>query len=188
VTEPFDAKEDVMSHTTTPSRNRRRRGRSLVALLAAGAVAGPALLATGTAATASPTPPDLGCHLTNFSTATVEPLVSADPAVASHRLTVTGNLPIPSTVTLVPLTYIRQPEHWGIEVMACPLVPFIGGGQAQATTDTSLVVAPPFRRFRATLDFKGSMGTCGIEVIGATTRQSFDLAGPEGCGTIAAHS
>ena len=85
-------------------------------------------------------------------------------------------LPEPPTVPLVPLTYVRQPEHWGIEVVACPTT------KASALADGPVV--PPFRVYKASITFFGPLGTCGIEVIGATTRQAFDLAGPPGCDAI----
>jgi hypothetical protein len=84
-------------------------------------------------------------------------------------------------VALVPLTYVRQPEHWEIEVVACP---------APETKPPSLAdspVVPPFRVYRATFDFHGTLGSCGIDVVGAETRQRFDLAGPPACETFGDH-
>jgi hypothetical protein len=180
--------------------SRRPRRRRLLALLATGAVAGPALLATTGASAAIPVPrPTPGpvpvpapapCHLTDFRVATVDPLVSADPAAtefgvpatqAGHRLTVMGDLPVPAKVTLEPVVYIRQPEHWAIEVVACPVWTT---GPVLNRPDVTLPVVPPSRFYRATFDFNGSLGSCGIEVVGATTRQTFDLAGAKGCGEI----
>jgi hypothetical protein len=121
--------------------------------------------------------PSLACRLVDFRFAVVDPLVSPDPAATKHRLTVVGNLPVPANVTLEPLVYIRQPEHWGIEVRACPVwSPYF--------PDDGLIPPPPFKLFKATLDFHGTLGSCGIEVIGATKRQTFDLAGAKGCGEI----
>jgi hypothetical protein len=113
----------------------------------------------------------------DFTTATVDPLVAPDPATAAHRLTVTGVLAAPAKVTLVPRVYVRQPEHWGIEVTACP-VPV-----TTTTTVGDLTPAPVFRLFRTSLDFRGPFGTCGIEVIGATKSEKFDLGGP-GCAAL----
>jgi hypothetical protein len=173
-----------MSTPTSPSPARRRRRRHLAALAAAAAVAGPALLATAGPATAAPMmpppPPTLPCRLIDFRVATVDPLVSPDPSATVHRLTVMGNLPVPANVTLEPLVYIRQPEHWGIEVRACPV-----RWPGPIFPDANQIPPPPqFKLYKATLDFHGTLGSCGIEVIGATTRQTFDLAGSKGCGEI----
>jgi hypothetical protein len=203
-----EQKADVMTPpllppaTRAPARgghgSRRTRRRRLLALLATGAVAGPALLATTGASAAIPVPrPAPGpvptpapCHLTDFRVATVDPLVSADPAAtgfgvpatqAGHRLTVMGDLPVPAKVTLEPVVYIRQPEHWEIDVIACPVWT---SGPVLNRPDVTLPVVPPSRFYRATFDFNGSLGSCGIEVVGATTRQTFDLAGAKGCGEI----
>jgi hypothetical protein len=164
--------------STTRSRPTHRvRGRLLAAVLFA-AFAGPAVLAAGPAG-ASPVPPPVPspvpCHLTDFTTASVETLVSPDPSGPDHRLTVTGPLSAPARVSLLKLTYIRQPDFWGIEVSACPI-------------PRPLPTIPPFplpaRSFRATLDFRGALGTCGIEVIGLTVRQAINLAGPPACPVV----
>jgi hypothetical protein len=183
-----------MSTTTTPTPIRRpRRWRVLMlALLAVGAMTGPAFLSSGPAAAeggppitrespAKPVPAPADCKLIDFRTATVDPLVSPDPSTTTHTLTVTGLLPAPADVSLVPLVYVRQPEHWGIEVLACPT-------PGRTTSLAGDPVAPPFRLFRATFTFRGTLGTCGIEVIGATVRQTFDLAGPRGCAVFGGHS
>ena len=170
-----------MTSTSTPARRVRRR--LLASLLAAGAVAGPTLVATGGSASAAPLPapvPTLPCRLVDFRTATVDPLVSPDPAATVHRLTVTGLLPLPAKVTLEPLIYIRQPEHWGIQVMACPTWP----GPILPAVNQPALMPPPFRIYKATLDFHGTLGSCGVEVIGANSSRTFDLAGPKGCGEI----
>ena len=83
-------------------------------------------------------------------------------------------------MSLVPLVYVRQPEHWGIEVLACP-TPGIETSSADGP------VVPPFRLYKATFSFQGPLGICGIEVIGATTSQKFDLAGPPGCVGLGDH-
>jgi hypothetical protein len=149
----------------------------LVALLFA-AVVGPGVLAAGPAG-ASPVPPPVPspvpCHLTDFTAASVDTLVSPDPSGPDHRLTVTGSLRAPALVSLVKLTYVRQPEFWGIEVTACPI-------------PTPFPPRPSFplpaRNFRAVLDFRGPLGTCGVEVIGLTVRQAIKLAGPPGCPVV----
>ena len=55
----------------------------------------------------------------------------------------------------------RQPDFWAITVTGC-------------SSGTGLPVVTPYT---ATLDFTGPLGRCGIEAVGATTRQQFDLAG-----------
>jgi hypothetical protein len=147
-----------------------RRARSRAATFLLAAVAGAAVLAAPAPAQASPTPPDPGsCHLVDFTTASVETLVSPDPSGVDHRLTVTGPLRELAQVSLVELTYIRQPEFWGVEVTACPI------------RRRPFPVTLPAARFRAVLDFRGSLGTCGIEIIGLTVRQTINLAGPPAC-------
>jgi hypothetical protein len=163
--------------TTRSCSTRRAPWRLLVALLLA-AVAGTTMQAAGPAG-ASPVPPPvpapLPCHLTDFSTASVETLASPDPSGPDHRLTVTGTLRLPARVSLVKLTYVRQPEFWGIEVTACPFpTPF--------PRDPSVLL--PARTFRAVLDFRGTLGTCGVEVIGLTVRQAINLTGPPACPVV----
>jgi hypothetical protein len=189
VTQHLEPKEAVMSTSTTPSPIRRMRTFALL-LLAVGAMTGPAFLAAGPASAAEKAPPTpivgagpiknsapapTECHVIDFRTATVDPLVSADPSTTKHQLTVTGLLREPADVTLVPLTYIRQPEHWGIEVTACTTA---------KTSSADEPVMPPFRLYKATFTFQGTLGSCGIDVIGATTHQTFDLAAPPGCEAI----
>jgi hypothetical protein len=166
-----------MTTTLSPSPARRRRRRHVASLVASAALAGPVLMAAAGPAVAAPMPTPLACLLVDFRLAVVDPLVSPDPAATKHRLTVVGNLAVPATVTLEPLTYIVQPEHWGIEVRACSRP----GPNSQ---DDALMPPPPFQQFKASLDFTGTLGSCGIDVIGATRHQTFDLAGPTGCGQI----
>jgi hypothetical protein len=177
----LDAKAAVMSTPTDPSPTRpARRWRALtLALLAVGAMTGPAFLSSGPAS-AAPAPP-ARCQVIDFRTATVDPLVSSGPSATTHRLTVTGLLPEPATVSLVPLTYVRQPEHWEIEVQACPIARTVTSSMAGEPV-------PPVRLYRATLDFHGTLGSCGIDVVGATMHQTFDLAGPRGCAAFGGHS
>jgi hypothetical protein len=162
--------------SSTPTRRSRRR--IALALAAAAAAAGPALIATAPAGAASPVlPPPGSCHLVDFRTATVDPLVSSDPLHADRVLTVTGLLAEPGKVSLQPLVYIRQPEHWGIEVVACTSA--ASPGPVRIPPDRTLPV-PPFRIFTTSLSFTGTFGTCGVEVIGATRSEKIDLGGP-GC-------
>ncbi len=65
-------------------------------------------------------------------------------------------------VDLVPVTYIRQPDYWEIEVVA-----WLRG--------IGLPASAPYAVSRPLL---GILGTSGVEVAGATRRQRFDI--PDG--------
>jgi heat shock protein HslJ len=143
-----------------PIRARRaglRRGvRAAIALAVTAGVVGlvPGLTSP---ASAKPAPPPQPCSTVDFEKATVEAVDGG------NRLTVSGSVPSSNIkVTLEPLVYIQQPEFWGIEVIGCTV------------GDIGLPVVTPYT---ATFDFQGSLGTCGIEVIGASRTQKFDLAG-----------
>jgi hypothetical protein len=72
-------------------------------------------------------------------------------------LIVTGSVPCTNMrVELIPLIYIRRPEYWEIEVVACLPGP---------------ICLPQVRPFTETLPLDGILGTEGIEVVGATRRQ-----------------
>jgi heat shock protein HslJ len=134
--------------------------------VAALAVAGAFPLLSAGAANASPTPPadEEVCELVDFQTATVQPvgITAGMPGTTINELTVTGEVSASNVkVHLEKLVYIRQPEFWGIEVIGCR-----SGFGAQ-------VITP----YKATIQFAGALGTCGIEVIGASTSQTIDLAG-----------
>ncbi|HKR50061.1 MAG TPA: hypothetical protein VJT72_10845 [Pseudonocardiaceae bacterium] len=64
-------------------------------------------------------------------------------------------------VNLVPLAYIRQPEYWGIEVIGCP--PEVG--------------LPAIGDYVAKLELNGTMGTRGVEVIGANSSKKINITG-----------
>jgi hypothetical protein len=90
-------------------------------------------------------------------------------------LAVTGTTPyLNMDVALVPLVYIRQPDYWGIAVIGRP--PGLG-----------LPVQAPYT---VSLRLSGSIGTRGIEVMGATRAQQLDVPpqpAPQGrCGEWAA--
>jgi hypothetical protein len=75
-------------------------------------------------------------------------------------LIVSGTKPMVSMkVDLVPLVYIRQPEYWGIEVVACQ-------------TGIGLPQTAPYH---VSLDISHLLGTRGIEVIGATGIKRIDV-------------
>jgi len=73
-------------------------------------------------------------------------------------------------VNLKPLVYIRQPEYWGIEVIGG-----LPGGIGLPTT------AP----YIASLPLDGTIGTQGIEVIGATRSEKISVP-PAAAGHFAA--
>jgi hypothetical protein len=77
------------------------------------------------------------------------------------RLVVTGQKPWANMeVTLRPLIYIRQPEYWGIEVIGT--MPQIG--------------QPAIVPYAVELDLAGTIGTAGVEVIGANCTERIDVA------------
>jgi hypothetical protein len=74
------------------------------------------------------------------------------------RLVVTGTKPHPDVeVTLVPLVYVSQPSHLGIQVVA-------------TTTHDGPHVSQPIANvpFAVELDLRGCNGSQGVEVIGET--------------------
>jgi hypothetical protein len=71
----------------------------------------------------------------------------------TYILIVRGTKPfLNMQVNLVPLVYIRQPEYWGIEVTGC-----LPGG----------IGLPAIEPYTVTLPLNGTIGTEGIEIIGA---------------------
>lgn len=62
-------------------------------------------------------------------------------------------------VTLQPLVYVRQPEHWEIEVVGTLRGPTI----------------PVKTPYTVTLPLAGALGSCGIQVIGANRSDPFDI-------------
>ena len=96
------------------------------------------------------------CRLIDFDKADVVPgFVSK-----TFFLIVAGTKPwLTMKVELYPLVYIRQPEYWGIEVVACQE----GIGLPQT--------AP----YHVALDITHLLGTKGIEVIGASNKKQFNV-------------
>jgi hypothetical protein len=102
-------------------------------------------------------PPASSFRLIDFEYADVVTLESFPPQFV---LRVSGTKPIANmTVQLVPLVFIQQPEYWGIEVVGS--LPEIGL-PALAPYEVSLAITP-------------FLGTKGIEVIGASRVQRFDI-------------
>jgi hypothetical protein len=138
--------------------SRTRRGAAAIAVTL-GTL--PLLSASGAGAAAAPV--DERCHTIDFKTAEVSPvaITAGVPGSVRNRLTVTGVKPSSNTtVRLVPLVYIQQPVYWGIEVIGCQ----------------SGIGLPVLSPYKVTYDFTGSLGKCGIEVIGARTAKTIDLA------------
>jgi hypothetical protein len=77
-----------------------------------------------------------------------------------HVLVVSGEKPyFNMEVSLSPLVYIRQPEYWGIEVVGH--LPEVG--------------LPAVAPYVVRLDLAGTIGTIGIEVIGASRSEKIDI-------------
>ena len=92
------------------------------------------------------------CRLIDFETVEIVPGIVND----TWFVIVSGTKPyVNMTVKLQPLTYVGQPEYWGIEVVGC-----LPGVRLPATA--------PYQESRP-LD--GIRGTKGIEIIGATKRE-----------------
>ena len=71
-------------------------------------------------------------------------------------LAVSGTLPFPMEVSLVPLTYVSRPQWWGIQVV---------GTTEQGPHVSNPITAIPYS---VDLDLQGVTGTEGVEVIGAS--------------------
>ena len=104
-------------------------------------------------------PQPSSCRLIDFDKDQTE----VRPGIVSgtYILIVRGTKPyLNMQVNLVPLVYIRQPEYWGIEVTGC-----LPGG----------IGLPATAPYIATLPLNGTIGTKGIEVIGATCSQKIQV-------------
>jgi hypothetical protein len=98
------------------------------------------------------------CRLIDFEEAEVRPGIVS----GTYILIVRGIKPyLNMEVNLIPLTYIRQPEYWGIEVTGC-----LPGG---------IGVAAPTAPYISSLPLNGTIGTQGIEVIGATRSEQISV-------------
>lgn len=109
-----------------------------------------------------PTPQS--CRLVDFEEVRVDPGIIPE----TFFLTVRGKKPcLNMEVRLTPLVYIRCPEFWGIEVIGC-----LPGG----------ICLPALGSYEVTIPLAGSIGSQGIEVIGATKQKKLDVSG--GCKPI----
>ncbi len=112
-------------------------------------------------------PQPSSCRLIDFEEAEVHPGIVS----GTYILIVRGTKPyLNMEVNLVPLVYIRQPEYWGIEVIGC-----LRGG----------IVLAPTAPYTAFLPLNGTIGTQGIEVIGATRSEKISVP-PAATGDFAA--
>lgn len=102
-------------------------------------------------------PPPTSFRLIGYDRAEVLTLRSNPP---TYVLQVSGLKPFAKmTVKLVPLVYVRQPEYWEIEV--------VGGLHGTAI--------PAKRPYTVSLPLGGSLGSHGIQVIGANRSDQFDV-------------
>jgi len=96
------------------------------------------------------------CRIIDFKTAEVVPGFIPK----TFFLIVSGSKPmVTMKVDLVPLIYVKQPEYWGIEVVACQ-------------TGIGLPMEAPYH---VSLDISHLLGTRGIEVIGASTKKKIKV-------------
>jgi hypothetical protein len=94
-------------------------------------------------------PAPTSCRLIDFEKAEVVSGI----VPGTYMLVVKGMKPyLNMQVNLLPLVYIKQPEYWGIEVTGC-----LPGG----------IGLPATAPYTAVLSLNGTIGTKGIEVIGA---------------------
>ena len=109
-------------------------------------------------------PTSASVRLINFDKAQV--VVGIVPG--KYILVVSGTAPcINMKVTLRPLVYIRQPEYWGIEVTG-----ELPGG----------ICLTAIKHYTVSLPLDGTLGTKGIEVIGANKRQKIPVPKKSGGG------
>jgi hypothetical protein len=97
-------------------------------------------------------PRSSSCRLIDFDKAQVVPGFFPK----TFFLIVTGTKPwITMSVELRPRIYIKQPDYWEIEVIGCQ----------------SGIGLPTKAPYHVALDISQSLGTNGIEVVGATRRE-----------------
>ena len=97
------------------------------------------------------------CRLIDFENAEVVGGI----VQGTYFLVVGGTAPCQNmTVKLAPRVYPTRPEYWGIEVVGC-----LPGG----------ICLPATRPYVESTPLAGITGTKGIEVIGASGSQKFDV-------------
>lgn len=105
-------------------------------------------------------PQPSSCRLIDFDQDKTE--VRPGIVNGTYILIVRGTKPfLNMQVNLVPLVYIQQPEYWGIEVTGC-----LPNGIGLPAIDTYTVILP----------LNGTIGTKGIEVIGASCSQTIPIS------------
>jgi hypothetical protein len=135
----------------TRRQNKRWLPATLGALITLGTLTGAGVAGASPAPWPDPAPVPMTCRVIDFVDAQLHERVK-DGGV---DLTVKAIVPIGARLRLDPLVYIRQPEFWGIEVRQCP------------------GFWPPMRlpvvELKVTMAVDGTLGTEGVEVIGATS-------------------
>lgn len=101
------------------------------------------------------------CRLLDFEEARVDPGIVAN----TFFLTVRGIKPcLNMVVTLNPRIYVRCPTYWEIEVVGC-----LPNG----------ICLHALGQYEVTISLTGITGSVGVEVVGATRSQQFEVTG--GC-------
>jgi hypothetical protein len=122
-------------------------------------------------------PESLPGRLVDYETATVITQMIEPPRPV---LVVNGEKDRPGTeVRLVPVTYVRQPEFWEIQVVGSPGE--LGGPpvatQLPAEPPTATQLPAESTAYSIELDLAGCTGTVGIEVVGANQTERILVAG-----------
>jgi hypothetical protein len=81
------------------------------------------------------------------------------------RLVVSGVLPFPMEVTLVPLVYVSKPPWWGIQV--------VGSTGATGPHASQPITSIPYT---VELDLEGFTGTNGVEAVGASRTEQLAVS------------
>jgi hypothetical protein len=101
------------------------------------------------------------CRLLDFDGAEVRPgFVNGTWILIVQGKAPCGNM----RIDLVPLVYIARPDYWEIELVGCLRGP----------------LCLPERPFIETLPLDGTLGTAGIEVVGATRRKRIAVSSGTG--------
>ena len=96
------------------------------------------------------------CRLLDFYSVDVRPgFVEGTWILIVHGKAPCGNM----RIDLIPLVYITRPDYWEIELVGCLPGP----------------ICLPERPFIETLPLDSTLGTAGIEVVGANGRKRIDV-------------